>query len=203
MASAAAPAPERTYDLGRWKYLDGHAYDAARGVIAAPLALGVKSSRIVSEIVEAPAGGDPTRDAGALARYEAVGRAAHVAWTCASNLWRPAARAALAEDAVCAVCLQHPCRPTRLGCGHVFCLGCILPIAPLRCPLCRADPGLEIVPLSAAHRRLYEAGREAYAARLAEAAAGLDPALPRALCARFVDPAWLSPPDRNGAAPSA
>eukprot|EP00741_Cyanophora_paradoxa_P018430 tig00021046_g17794.t1 len=159
MASAAAPAPERTYDLGRWKYLDGHAYDAARGVIAAPLALGVKSSRIVSEIVEAPAGGDPTRDAGALARYEAVGRAAHVAWTCTSNLWRPAARAALDDDA--------------------------------------------IVPLAAAHRRLYEAGREAYAARLAEAAAGLDPALPRALCARFVDPAWLSPPDRDGAAPSA
>eukprot|EP00741_Cyanophora_paradoxa_P001984 tig00000540_g1923.t1 len=165
----------RTYDLRRWKYFEEHAYDAARDVIAAPLALGVKSSHIVSEIVEAPAGGDPTRSAAALARYEAVGRAAHVAWTCASNLWRPAARAALAEDAVCAVCLQHPCRPTRLGCGHVFCLGCVLPIAPLR--------------------RLYEAGREAYAARLAEAAAGLDPSLPRALCARFVDPAWLSPPD--------
>eukprot|EP00741_Cyanophora_paradoxa_P018273 tig00021045_g17646.t1 len=167
MASAAAPAPERTYDLGRWKYLDGHAYDAARGVIAAPLALGVKSSRIVSEIVEAPAGRpDPRRR-------------------------RPGALRGA------------PVPPDAPRVRHVFCLGCLLPIAPLRCPLCRADPGLEIVPLAAAHRRLYEAGREAYAARLAEAAAGLDPALPRALCARFVDPAWLSPPDRDGAAPSA
>ena len=62
---------------------------------------------------------------------------------------------AAVETDRCLICLEPPHEPTRLPCGHSFCMGCV---AELRakgvsetCPLCRA-------PLPPGPEKLYELG---------------------------------------------
>jgi len=46
------------------------------------------------------------------------------------------------DDYLCPVCCSISYRPVRLGCGHVFCIRCMIEMQKTRskyCPLCRDD----------------------------------------------------------------
>eukprot|EP00741_Cyanophora_paradoxa_P010077 tig00020509_g9757.t1 len=177
-----------------------HEYDAARGSIRVPLPVARGKSWVETEVVEAPAGGDPRTDPAALARFVSLGHLAALTCWCmrnASSAELPAGAAGADERDPCAVCLEPHARPVRLACNHVFCLHCLasLPPADFRCPLCRAAPGAGITFLAGEHAARWRADPQGYGRRLDEGAAALPAWAPQAFRDRYRSAAWLVPPE--------